>query len=231
MNENKDYFVTEKEIIEIKKRRYVRRMLHQAVARGDLKRPENCELCKKKSKINAHHTDYGQPLSVTWLCSKCHTTVHNQATHPLNPCNSKQTPLPHIVQIQNRVCVMFDLPIANFLALKKAATEKKIKVAQLLRDITIKNFPVKSNQLEFNFEDKKNEKESKRKICVTPTNKHPDLSRMAPYTIMVTKPERPQFSKIWQEKCQIRPRMGGIFEFCYGYGRNSGLMHGHSTDR
>tara|TARA_R110000764_G_C10734970_1_gene349942 strand:- start:74 stop:454 length:381 start_codon:yes stop_codon:yes gene_type:complete len=54
-----------------------------AVRRGDLTRPDQCELCAdSQSRIEAHHDDYKQQLSVRWICSICHHRVHSKF-HPL----------------------------------------------------------------------------------------------------------------------------------------------------
>lgn len=56
------------------------RAVRTAISSGLLKRPSVCELCGNKPKpaidgrstIHAHHDDYSKPLSVKWLCVKCH---------------------------------------------------------------------------------------------------------------------------------------------------------------
>tara|TARA_R110000765_G_C18433743_1_gene545956 strand:- start:38 stop:418 length:381 start_codon:yes stop_codon:yes gene_type:complete len=54
-----------------------------AVRRGDLTRPDQCELCAdSQSRIEAHHDDYKQQLAVRWICSICHHRVHSKF-HPL----------------------------------------------------------------------------------------------------------------------------------------------------
>ena len=35
-----------------------------------------CEDCGKKTKLQKHHADYSKPLSVEWLCTKCHGKRH-----------------------------------------------------------------------------------------------------------------------------------------------------------
>ena len=37
-----------------------------------------CERCANL-KVDAHHSDYSQPLKVNWLCRKCHNIEHAQA--------------------------------------------------------------------------------------------------------------------------------------------------------
>lgn len=43
-----------------------------AVRRKKLIRPEFCESCLKRCKVQAHHDDYSKPLVVDWLCRACH---------------------------------------------------------------------------------------------------------------------------------------------------------------
>ena len=50
------------------------RAVHAAVRRGDLVR-KPCEQCGA-AKVEAHHDDYSQPLSVRWLCPLCHRRWH-----------------------------------------------------------------------------------------------------------------------------------------------------------
>jgi hypothetical protein len=45
---------------------------------GQLKRPEICFNCNKKSFIVAHHPDYAHPYKTIWLCQKCHNLQHKQ---------------------------------------------------------------------------------------------------------------------------------------------------------
>ena len=40
-----------------------------------LARPGACSLCASTENIEAHHPDYANPLTVTWLCRPCHKKV------------------------------------------------------------------------------------------------------------------------------------------------------------
>lgn len=63
-------------------RERARTIMASAIARGELIRPSICELCKNSSvqTLHGHHTDYAEPLKVTWLCVDCHGLVHRKGT-------------------------------------------------------------------------------------------------------------------------------------------------------
>lgn len=54
-----------------------------AVAKGELINPGICEICgftgkfkNGRNAVNGHHDDYNKPLSIRWLCAKCHFDWH-----------------------------------------------------------------------------------------------------------------------------------------------------------
>lgn len=151
-----EYTVKEIELINFKKRRYVRSMVAKAVAKGELPKATMCELCKEQCNTQAHHIDYGQPLKVLWLCRKCHGIVHKKK-HPLNPNNNKQTPLPCCLDKYQMVSVSFTMPIKNFLALKAESEKKGKPISALLKDEALKNYPIKKDQLEFKFKEEEDD--------------------------------------------------------------------------
>ena len=60
-------------------------ILEKAVLRGKLFNPRKCEICDGagtfadgRTAIQAHHDDYNKPLSVRWLCQKCHHEWHRR---------------------------------------------------------------------------------------------------------------------------------------------------------
>ncbi len=53
-----------------------RRTYTAALSNGTLTRPEKCERCGDDGRIHGHHTDYAKPLSVVWLCTRCHSGEH-----------------------------------------------------------------------------------------------------------------------------------------------------------
>lgn len=71
-----------------------RRMVRDAVRRGDLVRPSACNRCGSipsptvdgRASIQGHHHDYSKPLDVEWVCAKCHRA---------------ETPLPKVMGAPN----------------------------------------------------------------------------------------------------------------------------------
>lgn len=70
------------------KKQLARDRVNNAIRAGKLVRPESCEKCGKtpsrsadgRSNIHAHHKDgYDHPLSVEFLCVKCHKAADNNA--------------------------------------------------------------------------------------------------------------------------------------------------------
>lgn len=51
-------------------------LLNSQVKRRLVIRPNTCNVCQKKKKTEAHHTDYTKPLMVTWVCRQCHFDLH-----------------------------------------------------------------------------------------------------------------------------------------------------------
>ena len=49
--------------------------LNNALRDGKIDRPEQCEICGKTKKLQAHHYDYSLPLDVIWLCAECHGQI------------------------------------------------------------------------------------------------------------------------------------------------------------
>jgi predicted DNA-binding protein YlxM (UPF0122 family) len=58
-------------------------LLETAIKQGIVRRKSQCEKCGNsgcfkdgRSRIQAHHDDYNKPLTVRWLCQKCHHQWH-----------------------------------------------------------------------------------------------------------------------------------------------------------
>ena len=75
---NQDYYT--KKSYEWKKKnphkRSAQRKLQWAVKTGKIERPNFCSICKKKCSPCAHHENYDEPYSVSWLCKLCHGKIH-----------------------------------------------------------------------------------------------------------------------------------------------------------
>lgn len=52
------------------------RTLHYALQRGEIRKPECCQICLRKTELQAHHEDYDKPLDVIWVCWLCHNGIH-----------------------------------------------------------------------------------------------------------------------------------------------------------
>jgi hypothetical protein len=55
-----------------------RNKLNNALRDGKIQKPERCDVCRRKRKIEAHHNDYSKPLEVIWMCFECHRKHHGQ---------------------------------------------------------------------------------------------------------------------------------------------------------
>lgn len=69
----------------------VHRQVALAKLRGELV-PQPCAHCGSAKNINAHHTDYSQPLRVVWLCRRCHLREHNRLRRAGTPLNNPHRP-------------------------------------------------------------------------------------------------------------------------------------------
>ena len=63
----------EKELLKSRAYHAVRR----AVKNGEMTKPEVCQNCGGRHKIQAHHEDHTRPLDVLWLCDHCHRGHHS----------------------------------------------------------------------------------------------------------------------------------------------------------
>ena len=54
-----------------------RKAVELALRYGRMVRPSICPLCLNKLKVEAHHSDYSQPLLIEWACRKCHQNLHS----------------------------------------------------------------------------------------------------------------------------------------------------------
>lgn len=55
----------------------LRAIVAKAFKEGRLVRPSTCSQCgEERPRIVGHHDDYRKPLSVRWLCDRCHRRHH-----------------------------------------------------------------------------------------------------------------------------------------------------------
>ena len=50
--------------------------MQSATDSGLIKRGKMCEQCGARGLIEGHHDDYNRPLTVRWLCKRCHFGWH-----------------------------------------------------------------------------------------------------------------------------------------------------------
>lgn len=50
----------------------------RALKNGKIKRKSKCERCKRRHKLQMHHSDYSKPLRVKFLCVRCHAVKHRK---------------------------------------------------------------------------------------------------------------------------------------------------------
>lgn len=149
MTQRPTYKINDDECIEFKRKALARRAIASALKEGKIERPERCDLCTlEHSKLEAHHVDYGKPLSVYWLCDTCHGVVHKK-NHPLNPNNNIQTSLPIAWRKNENQVVSFSIPFENFIVIKRLADEQKVSIPKFLRGMILKEFPVDDEQINF----------------------------------------------------------------------------------
>ena len=48
----------------------------RAIERGEIIKPNYCQICGKTCKPYAHHHDYNKPLDVIFVCQSCHKKIH-----------------------------------------------------------------------------------------------------------------------------------------------------------
>ncbi len=52
--------------------------IQKALQDASMVRPDSCSACMKSCTPDGHHDDYDKPLSVRWLCRKCHYDWHRK---------------------------------------------------------------------------------------------------------------------------------------------------------
>lgn len=125
-------------------KRYARLAVHWAIEDGEIVRPDSCEMCCCiHDMIQAHHTNYGDPLNVNWLCPNCHYQVHADKKHPLNPVNCEQSIRPSIQKNLTYATLSVKLPIENYLIIKDRAERYGTTVEEQITRSLVHAWPVR----------------------------------------------------------------------------------------
>lgn len=67
--------------------------LSNAVRSGSVVKPKKCQLCGCiPNRLEGHHYDYSEPLSVTWLCTTCHKLFHRNRGITISGETQKNAP-------------------------------------------------------------------------------------------------------------------------------------------
>lgn len=72
-----DYYKIKKLDAVAQWKKKARRKLQTEIESGRIIRPEYCDVCHKRGRIEAHHLNYKEPLNVEWKCSRCHNKSHH----------------------------------------------------------------------------------------------------------------------------------------------------------
>ena len=65
-------------------REQARSDLNNAVKTGKIQKPSRCSVCGtvgsivEEFRLEGHHNDYRRPLSVVWVCTRCHAELDVQ---------------------------------------------------------------------------------------------------------------------------------------------------------
>lgn len=75
---HQEYYRKNKDNALYQLKKKARRKLKSEIEAGRIIRPKKCSTCKKAGRIQAHHSNYKEPLNVKWICSTCHGKEHRK---------------------------------------------------------------------------------------------------------------------------------------------------------
>lgn len=168
-------------------KRQARLLVGEAVRDGDLIRPDICEVCDcTHEAIQGHHTNYGDPLNVIWVCPGCHARIHADKSNPLNPINHVQTVMQSVKTTITYAKVEFTMPIENYLIIKDRAERRGMQIQDEISRCVVRHYPV-TPDIRGSKDDDAREFH------------HARISSLAQDQTELHKPELPCVSECWSE--------------------------------
>lgn len=79
---NAEYLKRYHESDDMKRKHSMRNKVCRALKMGKLIKASECSLCGVQEKLQAHHKDYSNALSVIWVCIPCHKKIHSKYFKP-----------------------------------------------------------------------------------------------------------------------------------------------------
>lgn len=213
--------ISNADLTEYKQKIITRRITEKLIKKGEISRATHCEKCGIKYKTVAHHTDYGQPDNVMWLCDSCHGEVHRNL-HEHNPKNIKQTAPPALWAATDYIQVSFAIPIENFIYIKKLCKITGKTFSKVLRGCILEKYPVDDDQLEFNF---KGENDAAKKSALS------GISLLEYAQECLYRQQEQKIPSIWGSGENMADELGKIRNFPIGYGDYARKLQWPCADR
>lgn len=194
------------DLYDFRVKRQARMLVFEAVQAGELTRPDICEVCDcTHEAMQAHHTNYGDPLNVIWVCPGCHAKIHANKNHALNPHNYEQTIMTSIKSTITYAKVEFTMPVENYLIIKDRAEKKGIRVEDEISRCVVRHFPVR-NEVKGSRDDDAREQY------------HARISSMAQDQTELPKSEVSSISEHWSEGNPVRSALDRFYSVSTRYG-------------
>lgn len=143
---NAKFEIDPNDLYNYRAKRAARMAVFYAIEDGELVRPDICEVCDcSHEEMQAHHTNYGDPLNVIWVCPGCHARIHASKDHPLNPANYEQTVVASVQKNITYAKVEVTLPIENYLIIKDRADRYGVEVSEEITRSLVRAAPIRND--------------------------------------------------------------------------------------